>query len=328
MRYRKLPRTDLDPSVVCLGTMYYGSRSSQDEAFRMLDCFLQQGGNFIDTAYAYADWACDTPGISERTLGAWLKSRDCRDRVILATKGGAAKIGVQEYYRPMLRPEEIRRQLSESLERLGVDRIDVYWLHRDEPRVPVGELLDVLHEEVQQGRIRYYGASNWTTPRLMHAAEHAAGIGAVGFVATQNMWSLAHPNPGVPPGPGQVFMDASHIAYQRSEDLAAVPYTAQADGFFSGKYGRGITDSGKAQRLAYLYYNAESFARLERAKEMAAAKDVSTNQIAVAYLINQDFPVYPIAGCRTPEQLEDSCAAAEIRLTPDEVAYLDSGTTD
>ena len=318
MQSSVLPQTDLRVSQLCLGTADLGSSVNRADAFRLLDAFLDRGGNFLDTAHIYADWQCDILGMSEKTIGAWLASRACRDRISIATKGGHPPLGLPV---PRLAPELIGLDLQESLRRLGIDQIDLYWLHRDDPARPVAQILDTLETARQAGRIRWYAASNWSVARLQAAAEYATRQRIPGFVASQIQWSLAKVTPACVGDPTMVEMDATIWRYHRETSLPVLAYSSQANGFFSGKYRRDEPASGRP--AVRQRYNSElNWGRLERAGKLARELGCHPNQIALAYLLSQPFPTFPIVGCHTPEQLRDSCAAAEISLTPAQVDYL------
>mgnify|MGYP001095261446 CR=1 FL=1 len=327
MRYRRLPGTELDPSVIVLGTASFGTAIAADDSWRLLDAFLECGGNFVDTAHIYGDWASSERSMSEKTIGAWLERTGMRGRVVLATKG--AHLNLQTRV-PRMRPEEVRSDLRESLEYLRTDVIDLYWLHRDDPAVPVGEILDVLEEERRAGTIRHYGCSNWGPQRILEAAAYAASRGQEGFVANQLMWSLALPNPEGITDKTLWWMDAPTYAYHRRTGLAAVAYSSQAKGFFSGKYGPGLTDAADGRRAGVIrqYYSPENFERLAAAQAIAARRGCSANDVALAYLIHQPFATYAIVGPRSVEQLRDSCRAADVTLTEEEVRALNPWEDD
>ena len=186
MKYQNLPGTEQRASVIVLGTAWYGTTIPESEAFGMLDAFAEHGGNFWDTANGYFRWRPGGEGKSETTLGAWLKHNSRRD-VLIGTKG--ADQGMDR--------QTIRHQLTESLERLGTDYVDFYWLHCDDPNVPVGEILDWLNELVDEGCFPAFGCSNWRVRRMHEAAKYAVDHGVRGFSASQIGWSLAQANPEV-----------------------------------------------------------------------------------------------------------------------------------
>jgi aryl-alcohol dehydrogenase-like predicted oxidoreductase len=331
MKYLSLSEAHLTPSVICLGCGQYGTGIPAEQAWALLDAFAEQGGSFLDTARVYGAWAAAGAGASERVLGAWLKARGMRSRMIIGTKGGHPELATMHLSR--LTPAEIAADLSASLDDLQTDAIDLYWLHRDDPAVPVGEILGVLNDHLAAGRIRAIGASNWTAPRLAEAASYARVHKLIGFQASQIGWSLATANPVAAGFAGMLYMDEPTLAYHQRTGLPVVAYSSQAGGFFSGKYARPDTAKPGGSRETHqvpkpvprLYADQENFARLERARELAARRGCTPNQIALGYLLSQPFPVFPIAGCRTAEQVRASCAAAEVQLTAEEIAYLWTG---
>lgn len=321
MRYRPFPGLPLAPSVICLGTGGYGTNIPAEQAFALLDAYAEQGGNFLDTARIYGAWAPGGDGASEKTLGAWLAQRGVRERFVISTKGAHPDLATMHISR--IGPADLAADVQASLDALRTDVIDVYWLHRDDPAVPVGEILAALNDHLRAGRVRAIGASNWSLPRLAEANAYATAHGLTGFQANQIGWSLADANTGTSPVAGMLYMDAAAHAFHRQAGLPLLAYSSQAVGFFSGKYTREQLAAPPASTVGRLYFTAENFDRLERANELARRYGVTANQINLAYLLGQPFPVYPIAGCRTVEQVADSCAAADVKLTQDEIVYLD-----
>lgn len=311
---RPLPGTDLSPSVICLGTALLGSTIPRDDAFRLLDAFVEAGGCFLDSAHCYADWLGGERSVSEKTIGAWMRARGNRRDVVVATKGAHPEMPSM---RLRLSPEEITKDLTESLEYLGVETIDLYWLHRDDPSRPVAEILGVLGEHARAGRIRYYGCSNWSAARMEEAREHAARAGMRGFVASQNMWSLARPVAAAIGDRTLVCMGDAEVAFHRLHGMAAVPFSSQAGGLFA-KMERGMEPPP-------LYRSEENRRRFERAQVLARRHGRTVNDVALAYLTSQEFPVFPIVGCRDLEQLAASMGAAGFRLEPEEVRLLERG---
>ena len=288
--------------------------------FALLDAYAEAGGNFLDTARVYAAWLPGQGGVSERTIGAWLRARGVRDRMIVATKGAHPELATINVDR--MSPEEIGADLAESLEALGVETVDLYWLHRDAPSVPVGEIVDALNAHVAAGRIRALGASNWRPERIEAANAYAHERGLIGFSASQIAYSLAVQ--GDDDAQRTLAMNAPTHAWHARTGLPVVAYTSQAQGFFGGKYGRGKGDpKSTAMRL---FYNEENLGRLERAQAIAARHGWSANDVALAYLLSQPFSVFPITGCRTVEQVRASAAVSAFTLTPAEIAFLEGAS--
>jgi aryl-alcohol dehydrogenase-like predicted oxidoreductase len=316
-----LPGADLSVSSLCLGTSEFGSRVAQTDAFRMLDAFVAAGGTFLDTANVYADWVPGTKSTSEKTLGAWLAARHNRDQVVLATKGGHPRL--ESMHHPRLAPANLIHDVDQSLHHLRTECIDLYWLHRDDPQRPVGEILETLADLRRAGKLAAIGCSNWARPRIQAAQEYAAQHGLPGFVADQMLWNLAVLDRGALGDPTLVAMDLDLYRYHRATGLAAIPYSAQANGLFQKLAGRQAQRGGP---LPSHYPLAPNRARLRRAEHLARTLGVSLTAIVLGYLQSQPFVTVPIVGCRTLDQLHDSLAGDGVRLTPEQLTYLEAET--
>jgi aryl-alcohol dehydrogenase-like predicted oxidoreductase len=300
------------PSPFALGTISWGTKLSGTELDRLYDTFRASGGNVFDSAHVYACWLPGGAGASERALGEIVRRRGDRDRVFLATKGGHPTFR-DVYARPdhYLAPEVIERDVNESLDRLGFDVIDLYFLHRDDPRVPVGEIMDVLDEQVRRGRLRQVGASNWTTSRVAGANAYAASRGRVQLVASQVKFSLAVPQPSkdplVPP------FEQTDVDWHARTKLPVYAYSPTANGFFATNGERG----GRG------WHGPVSDARLREANRLATVVRATPNQVALAWLLHQPFPVIPILGTTNVDHLQDAMGAAAVRLTLEQMRSLD-----
>lgn len=323
MQTRSIPGTDLSPSILALGTVPVGSTLGQTESFALLDRYLGAGGTFIDTARVYSDWLPGERNSSEKMIGRWLAARNNRSSIILATKG--AHPPLDDMQRARMSRADITHDLEGSLRDLGTDHIDLYWLHRDDPAHPVEDVIDTLDDLANTGHIRHYGASNWTAGRIVAANAYARQTGKRPFVANQMMWSLAAPNPAGMLDDTLVEMDAPTLALHTRTGLTAVPYTSQANGFFSGRYERGVAlpDSPAARSVQRLFYNDANFNRLERARDLAARLGWSPTRVILAYLRARPFPVFPIIGPRTLQQLDDSLPAGDLTLDAEGAEWLD-----
>ena len=302
----------LSVSPICMGLGGIGSSLRGGDAQRLMDLFASQGGNFFDTAHCYAFWVPGCLGNSEHELGDFIR-RAGRKSVVISTKGGHPA-NAAGYPRPdnYLDRAVVARDLDESLERLGVDSIDLYYLHRDDPRLPVGEIVDMLNVEVAHGRIRNLGASNWPAERIALANAYAARSGKRPFVVSQPQWNLAEPNPS--PDPTMRFLNSADRAWHAQSRLTVMPYTPTASGFFA---------SGGAKGGGF--DNSVSRARLVRVEQLAAELNCSANQIALAWLMHQPFPVIPITGTVSPEHLCDAVGACNVALTAEQVVWLENG---
>ncbi|MEO7631283.1 MAG: aldo/keto reductase, partial [Mycobacteriales bacterium] len=249
-------------------------------AFAILDAFAAAGGNLVDTAHVYGDGAVDL------TLGKWLAARG-RDAAMVLGKGCHPKPdGV-----PRVTPAALEADLGESLDRLGTDYLDIFVLHRDDEAVPVGELIDALNRARDAGRIMAFGASNWSTQRVVAANDYAAAHGLVPFALNNPGWSLARPVE--PMWPGCVYVDDEYARWHRQSQLPLLAWSAQAAGFFSGRYESGDGRSGDVVRT---YYSDDNFARLHRAQLLAQRHGVTAIGIALAYVLSQPFPTIALVG--------------------------------
>ena len=315
MNYFTLPGIARPLSVLCLGTANYGSAYSREQSFALLDAFAEAGGNFLDTAHVYADWLPNGRGASERTIGDWLWTRGVHKQFAVATKGGHPHLETME--RSRLRPEDLAQDLAESLERLGTDSVDLYWLHRDDPNVPVGEILGALNEHLVGGRIHALGASNWTPERLRTASAYAQAHGLTGFAASQVGWSLAVPNAASGHWYDMRYMDAEALAYYGGSGLKVIPFSPQAGGFFAHPY-----DTGDPKYA--LYHSAVNAACWERAGQMAAVYGVSANTVALGYILTHPCSGAAVIGPRTVAQMEDSLEAMALNISDSERIFLET----
>ena len=324
MLYTSIPNTDLKPSVLSLGVAEHGSSISVEESWKMLDAYAEAGGNMADTAHVYAAWLPEGKGQSERTLGQWIRSRQAR--FLVATKGAHPDLATMDVSR--LSPDDIARDIDQSLERLQLDSIDLYYLHRDDPQIPVDEIMDALNTHVAKHRARALGASNWSRARIMQANEYASKRGLRGFCISQIGWSLAQVNPTVRGAGLTVQMDDELLAWHRQSGFPIAAYSSQANGFFAYPLPDSQPDSedwtDKQKSLAHSYLNARNRARHDCASRMSTHVARTPNEIALAYLWSQSFPSIAIIGPRRLEQLQDSLRAGDLRLSPDDVALLET----
>lgn len=315
----QIPGIPSTVSRLCLGSVPFGTTMTEAESFALLDKFVAAGGNFIDTARIYSDWVPGEKRRSERIIGDWMAARRNREKLVIATKGAHPFIESPDV--PRASAAELRDDLEGSLRTLRTDVIDLFWLHRDEPARPPEHFIDVLNSFRREGRIRAFGASNWTAARIRAANDYARRSGQPGFAANQPYWCLgvAHSRP--PAFTGYVKFDADAYALHRDSGLAVIPYTSQAGGFYS-KLARG--DTGLER---HIFHVPPNLAAGRTVRELAALKRVTPSAIVLAYLWSaRPFPVVPIIGCHTAAQLQDSFAALPTHLTASEVARLEADT--
>ncbi len=309
-----LPGAGLSVSPLCLGGNKLGGDLDQDKSFALLDAFIEAGGNFIDTAHVYADWLPHVErSCSEKTLGRWLKARRPAG-VVIATKGGHPIDG-----RKRLDAASIRQDVTEALTHLGLQRLDLFYVHRDDPSRPVEGILDALESLRAEGLLASYGVSNWRAGRIAEAQAVAARNGWSGAVASQCEWSLARRNPGTA-SDDLVAMDADLLRLHRQTGLAAISYSAQAKGYFE-KRAAGRLD----QPTARAYDSEANRAMAARLGDIAAAHAATPTQVMLRAMTLAPFPAIPVIGCRDARQLGQSVAALAVPLDPADAADLLGG---
>jgi len=252
MIYSPIPGVDQPVSRMVMGSMVY-SRRDVATAGAMLDHFVSLGGNAIDTAHVYGG------GEAERAVGEWMRLRGNRAEIVIVGKGAAPDgRGPRRVTRA-----DIDADLAESLERLGTDYIDLYLLHRDDPDVPVGELVESLNGHHRAGRIRAFGGSNWSTVRLQEANDYAQAHALIPFAASSPNFSLATMNE--PPWAGCVSATVDGTEWYIARQFPLLAWSSQAQGFFTGRY---VPDDHTASEMVRCWYSTENFERLERARRL------------------------------------------------------------
>jgi len=318
MQYGSIVGIEKPVSRIGQGTVMLGP-DREEEGFALLDAVFEGGVNLYDSSHIYGG------GESERVFGRWVAARGIRDRVVLLTKGAH-----HDASGPRVRPECITGDLTGSLERLGFDFIDLYVLHRDDPTVPVGPIVEVLNEHHKAGRIGAFGGSNWTHDRIREANEYAAEHRLTPFAVSSPHFSLAEMVE--PPWPNCVSIAGPRHEEAREWYAAAhttlVPWSSLAGGFLSGRYTResleGAAEDDRAAANAKRCYGSEdNCRRLERLTETAAERGISVAQAAIAYVLSQPLSMFPLTAAWTPEEAHANAAAGEIRFSPAEVAWLD-----
>lgn len=282
---------ELTDARLALGTLGFSLRT-RDRDYALFDAWLEAGGTVIDTAHVYED------GDAERVLGRWLADRPgARERIVLVTKGAHP-----DGERRRVTPADIAADLRDSMERLG-GPVDLYLLHRDDPDVEVGEIVDALDAHRRAGEIRAFGVSNWTLPRIDAANAYAAQRGVAGIACNSPHLSLAVQNE--PPWPGCLSAcDSESRAWHERTGTPLLAWSAQAAGYFAGAE-------------SPVYDNAENRERRARAGQLGDA-----NAVALAWVLAQPFPTVAVIGPHSLEHLHASLAALDVELSADEVRWL------
>lgn len=306
MKYISIKGLNKPVSVLMKGTDYF-YHDSYEKAAANMDAYLAIGGNSVDTAHIYAG------GQSEEVIGRYMQERGNRDQIVILTKGAH-----HDHNGPRVNKKDIKSDITTSFERLQTNFIDLYALHRDDPEVPAGEVIEALNEYIADGSVGAIGVSNWTWERIRDANAYAEANGLVGFSFSSPNLSLAKPNE--PFWKGCVSADAETIAWHESEQFLLFSWSSQARGFFTGRFTPEIRDNADLVRV---FYSDENWERLERAKQLAASKHVTAIQIALAYVLNQPFPTCALIGAQSAEELKSCDEGSTIQLTRAELDWLD-----
>jgi aryl-alcohol dehydrogenase-like predicted oxidoreductase len=285
----------------------FGWTLDEQQSFAVLDAYFEAGGNFIDTADSYGRRGAGA-GSSEQTIGRWIAARGNREQLVIATKVGmSADL-------PGLSAATIARGAEASLQRLGIDCIDLYYAHQDDHDTPIEETLTAFAELIRAGRIRHAAASNYDAARLEQALALGERDDLARYVALQPHYNLME----------RAEYESKLAPVCERHGLACIPYFGLARGFLTGKYRRdgALIDSPRAQGVRDSYFNERGFAVLDALAEIAAAHDTAVAAVALAWLRHQPTVLAPIASATSPQQLGELMASAELQLTADELARL------
>ena len=286
-------------------------------SFSLLDSIIEMGCYAFDTAHVYGD------GASEQVIGNWIQARNNRNEVIVIDKGAHPAEG-----RNRVDPESIKQDLQESLCRLKSDYIDLYLLHRDDPTVPVGPVIEVLNDLKNEGKIVLFGASNWNQKRLKEAGEYAQKNGLSAFSVASNQYSLAIQYDDPYPGTLSInsASDDSEREWYKETQYPLLAWSSLARGFFSGKFTQdNLADFTDPQSLISIrcYAREDNFIRLNRVRQLAKEKAATVPQIALAYIFQQPLNVFAITGSLNPAHFKHNLESLEIGLTKEEISWLD-----
>lgn len=307
----RIATSELDVFPLCLGGNVFGWTADERQSLTVLDAYADAGGNFVDTADSYSAWLPGhSGGESETIIGRWLARRSDRDRMVIATKVGS-RPGLEG-----LGAKTIRTAAEASLQRLGTESIDLYWAHRDDPDTPLDETLGAFDDLVREGKVRAIGASNYAAPRLAEALAVSDREGLARYVALQPHYNLME----------RAGYEAELGPLCRQAGLGCLPYFALAKGFLTGKYRPGAEVDSVRAGGARGYLDARGERVLAALDAIAGDRHTAVAAVALAWLAARPEVAAPIASARTPGQLTDLLAVADLRLTPDEVAALDAAS--
>ena len=318
MKYRSLGRTGLKVSAICLGTMTFGWSADEATSHAILDAALDEGVNFIDTADVYSRWiAGNKGGESETIIGTWLKTKDRRS-VVLATKArgrmwdGPNGEGLSRMH--------LIQAVEDSLRRLQTDYIDLYQTHAVDPSTPLEETARAMETLVQQGKVRYVGASNYPAWVLTKSLWVSDKLNVSRFDCLQPHYSLFK----------RADFERELEPLCLDQGIGAIPYSPLAAGFLTGKYQRGVGDTDTTRSESYLIKRLltddNAWAALDTVRAVAEEKGISMAHVALAWLLARPSITAPIIGARTVPQLLELTGATDVTLDPDQITRLNEAT--
>jgi aryl-alcohol dehydrogenase-like predicted oxidoreductase len=307
-----IANTNLDIYPLALGGNTFGWTSDEATSHAVLDAFVEQGGNFVDTADGYSAWVPgNSGGESETIIGSW-KAKNPTSELIVATK-----VSTHPDYKG-LAPANIAEAADASLARLGVDALDLYYAHFDDPEQDIEDIAAAFDQLVSAGKARYVGISNFSPERAQAWIDHSKAAGLAVPVALQVQYNLVT----------RAKFEDLYAPLAAANDLSVLPYYSLASGFLSGKY-RSEDDLGASPRGggAQQYLTPDGFDVLGALDEIAASHETSVATVALAWLLTRPNVIAPLASARTVEQLPDLMAAGSLVLTDREVALLDAASS-
>lgn len=306
-----ISNTDLKVSRINLGGNVFGWTLDETKSFEILDAFFDAGYNFIDTANTYPWWVNGVGGLSESIIGKWAKSRNVRNKIVLATK-----VGSENKEHPVdVSKKHILKSVDESLKRLQTDCIDLYYTHFDDRKTPIEETLSAYDEVIKAGKVRYIAASNISPSRLIESFKVAEERGLPKYVALQPHYNLVE----------RAKYEKEYLPLVEEYNLTVFPYWALAAGFLTGKY-RTEADLSKSVRGegARVYLNEHGLNVLAALDKVAEKHGNQLSTISLAWLLAQPHIGAPIVSATSPSQLDTLFAASELHLDTEDLTLLNS----
>lgn len=307
----------LIPSLT-FGTASFERIDNEDTYIKFLDKYIELGGNCIDTARVYCSWLENGENVSETVIGNWIEKRNNRKEIIISTKGGHPHLDDMNVSR--LSAADLKYDLQRSLECLKTDYIDIYFLHRDDENIPVDEIMPVLNEFVENKKVHFIGASNWTTKRIQEANEYAEKHNLEPFRISQINYSLAHSSVDTFGDPTLVCMDTIEHKWYAKNHFPVMAFSPQAKGFFA-KLSKG--DAAKNLPEGQ-FTSTANLARLAKVKELSLKTGQSPAVIPLGYLSSQPFFVSSVFAVSKLWQLEENMAAQDLKYDKKTLAYLEN----
>ena len=282
----------------------------------MLDTFAAHKGTTIDTARLYGQDYPGGPGASEELIGEWLRGSNMRDQMVIVSKGLNHDLTRKSRYSE----KNLWQDLNQSRDALGCETLDLYFLHRDDCQIPVGEIMEMMAPIVTSGAARAIGASNWSIERIEEANKYANKHNLPEFIASEIQWSLAVSTPASFNDETLFCMNDRSQAWYLKKKLPVFAYSPQAKGLFSKAIANGMENLNTKIRDRFL--NATNLKRIEKVRLLSQERDISPAAIVMGYLASHEHPTIAIAGCSNIEQLQDSLTGGNTTITSQEREFL------
>ncbi len=301
MRTLPLGNSGVDVSAMCLGAMYFGSRTDKAKSYTLLDQYVDAGGRFLDTANIYARWI---PGFkggeSETLLGQWMRERKNRDQLFIASKVGFEYPDVERG----LPAWRIQEECEKSLKRMGIETIDLYYAHKDDRDTPLEETMEAFDKLIQAGKVRYVATSNMVAWRVEEARWTSRTNGWAEYCGVQQRYSYLRPQPGASFG-NQTAANDDLLDYCAARGITLLAYSPLLSGCYT-RADRPIPDQ---------YAGPDSDARMAALKAVAKDVGATANQVVFAWMLHSTPPVIPVFGASTPEQMAENLGALDVKLS-------------
>jgi aryl-alcohol dehydrogenase-like predicted oxidoreductase len=310
MKKIQLSQTGVEVSCLCLGTLRFGTLNNYEESAQLMDLYRDAGGMFIDTANSYNQWSAHGKGgESEVVIGRWLRERGNRDDLFIASKVG---FGFGETP-DGLAASTIIAACDQSLNRLGIDHLDLYYAHKDDPHTPLEETLAAFQSLVKAGKVRFVGASNYRPWRLADADAISTAQGRAGFTCIEQRFTYLRPNPGADFG-DQRLINPELMSYCDARGKTMLPYTP----LLRGAYVR------SDRPVPATYAGPDMAARMAALREVTQELNATPNQVVLAWMMHRQPPLLPVFSGGKPAHLKENLGALDLTLSPEQMAKLDN----
>ena len=326
MQYETIKNSkfEINLSKIIQGSVNFGTSLNETQINEILNCYYLNGGNCIDTARCYSEWIVDGEGASERAVGKWLETEGKNKDIYVATKGGI--IYEDGTFKANLDKDVLYTQLSRSLELLRRNCVDIYWLHRDDTKKDVSDIVEICNDFIEKGLTKFVGVSNWTTDRIEKANTYARKNNLHSFFASQIDWSVAKSKQQVLNDDNMLGMTEESYKYYYKNNMPVFAFASQANGFYTkiDKYGI----DNLSDKILRKYGSQENICKYDKIKLLAEKHKQDINTVVLSYVFSQKLPAFSIISSSNLEQCRQSMSGCDFVLTQEEIDFLDNPTNE